>query len=129
MYDLTLYRHYHLILDNIGQPLDSFKCSWNMVHAVCATLISEFFLSGVEVYLSESYTLIAYESAYKCRILHYDISLGNILIISDSNFKGGLLIDWDLSKGMNSQMDRPCRTTCTVSIKFLSICWALMNWT
>jgi hypothetical protein len=27
VYDLTLYCYYHLILDDIGQPLDSFKCS------------------------------------------------------------------------------------------------------
>ena len=129
MYDLTLHCHYHLILDDIGQPLDNFKCSWDMVHAVCATLIGEFFLGGVEVYLSESCTPITHESTYKCRILHCDISPGNILIMSDSNFKGGLLIDWDLSKDMNSQMDRPCHIVHTISIKFLSICQALMNWT
>ena len=127
MYDLTSHRHYRLILNNIGQPLDSFKCNWDMVSTVCAALIGEFFLSGVEVYLSESCTPIAHESTYKCRILHCDISPGNILIMSDSNFEGSLLIDWDLSKDMNSQMDRSHHTACTVSIKFLSIHWALMN--
>ena len=100
-----------------------------MVCAVYTTLIGEFFLSEVEVYLSESYTPIAHESAYKCGILYHDISPRNILIMSDSNFKGGLLIDWDLSKDMNSQMDRPRHTVHTVSIKFLSIRRALMNWT
>jgi len=64
-----------------------------MVHAVCAALIDEFFLGGVEVYLSESCTPVAYKPTYKCGILHYDISPRNILITSDSNFEGHLLID------------------------------------
>jgi hypothetical protein len=56
-YDLTPHRHYRLILDDIGQPLDSFKCSRDMVHAVCATLIGKFFLSRVEVLIISSIAL------------------------------------------------------------------------
>jgi hypothetical protein len=33
-YDLTPHRHYRLILDDVGQPLDSFECSRDMVRAV-----------------------------------------------------------------------------------------------
>jgi hypothetical protein len=32
-YDFTPHCHYRLILDDIGQPLNSFKCSWDMAHA------------------------------------------------------------------------------------------------
>jgi serine/threonine protein kinase len=71
----------------------------------------------VDVYLSESCTPVAHESAYKCGILHRDISPGNILITSDNKFDGGLLIDWDLCKDMNSQVDGPRRAACIVSIK------------
>lgn len=126
-YDLTPHRHYRLILDDIGQPLDSFKCSRDMVRAVCAALIGKFFLSRVEVYLTELYTPVAHESAYKCGILHRDISPGNILITSDNNFDGGLLIDWDLCKDLNSQVSGPRRAARTVRMKFLLIRWVLMN--
>jgi serine/threonine protein kinase len=117
MHNLTPHHHYHLILDDIGQPLDSFKCSQDMVGAVCAALTRKFFLDRVDVYLSESCTPVAHESAYKCGILYRDISPKNILITSDNKFSGGLLIDWDLCKDMNSQVDEPRRTAHTVSIK------------
>ena len=116
-YDLTPHRHYCLILDDIGQPLDSFKCSRDMVRAVCAALIGKFFLDRVDVYLSESCSPIAHKSAYNCGILHCDISPGNVLITSDNNFDGGLLIDWDLCKNINSRLDRPRRAARTVRIK------------
>jgi serine/threonine protein kinase len=116
-YDFTPHRHYRLILDDIGQPLNSFKCSRDMVRAVCAALIGRFFFDGVEVYFSEPYTPVAHESAYKCGILHRDISPGNILITSDNNFDGGLLIDWDLCKDINLQGDKPRRAARTVSFK------------
>ena len=48
-YRLTPQRHYHLILDDIGQPLDSFKCSQDMMRAIHATLIGKVFLDRVEV--------------------------------------------------------------------------------
>jgi Fungal protein kinase len=40
--DLTLHRHYRLILDDIGQPLDSFARSFDMVRAVYAALRGKF---------------------------------------------------------------------------------------
>jgi hypothetical protein len=92
-YDLTPHRHYRLILDDIGQPLDKFKHSHDMVRAVHAALIGKFFFGRVEVYLSDSCTLVAHQATFKCGILHHDISPGNILITSDTRFHGGLLID------------------------------------
>jgi Fungal protein kinase len=117
VYDLTPHCHYCLILDDIGQPFDKFKRSHDMVHAVHAALVGKFFFDRVEVYLSDSCTLVAHQAAFKCGILHCDISPGNILITSDTRFNGGLLIDWDLCKDMNSQVDGPRRAACTVSIK------------
>ena len=70
-----------------------------------------------------------FEPLYNCGILHHDISPGNILITSDKRFDGGLLIDWDLSKDINSQMDEPHHAACIVSIRYLPICWVFMNWT
>ena len=128
-YDLTSHRHYCLILDDIGQPLNSFKYSWDMVRAVYVALLGKCFLNWVGVDLYESFTPVAHESAYKCRILHHDISPRNVLITFNSNFNGGLLIDWDLCKDLNSQVGRPRRAMCTVRIEYLSIHGALMNWT
>ncbi|KAN0114005.1 hypothetical protein V8E52_007154, partial [Russula decolorans] len=76
--EFTPHRHYRIVLDTIGIPLEQFKCSRDMVRAIHASLI-------------------AHEAAYtRCGILHRDISPSNILI--SDNVDGGLLIDWDLCK-------------------------------
>lgn len=49
-YDLTTHRHYRLILDDIGQPLDQFDRSQDMASAVYAALKGKSFVRGVEVY-------------------------------------------------------------------------------
>ena len=41
----TPHRHYHIVLNTIGTPLKHFKCSRDMVHAIHAGLIGEFFRS------------------------------------------------------------------------------------
>ncbi|KAI9433375.1 hypothetical protein F5148DRAFT_113471 [Russula earlei] len=95
------HRHYRLILDDIGQPLNSFDCSREMVRAVYAALI-------------------AHESAYRCGFLHRDISARNILITHDDKFDGGLLIDWDLCRDMNSQVDGPRRAARAGTWQFMA---------
>ncbi|KAI9456121.1 hypothetical protein BJY52DRAFT_1104875, partial [Lactarius psammicola] len=75
------HRHYCLVLNTIGRKLDNFKCSWEMVNAVHTSLIT-------------------HKAAYNIGVLHHDISVGNIMIVDNDepNIKGGILIDWDLSK-------------------------------
>lgn len=46
-YDFIQHRHYRLVLDDIGKPLDRFKCSRDMVRAVRAALIGKFFLGRI----------------------------------------------------------------------------------
>ena len=128
-YGLTRHRHYRLILDDIGQPLEGFKCSRDMVRAVRAALIGKFVIGRVEVYVAERGTRVAHKHAYKCGILHRDISPGNILITSDERFEGGLLIDWDLSKDINSESDKGRRATRTVRMECVRIWWILTSWT
>ncbi|KAI9432886.1 hypothetical protein BJY52DRAFT_1078631, partial [Lactarius psammicola] len=78
--DFTPHRHHRLILDDIGKRLEMFQCSRDMVRAILTALI-------------------AHRDAYeKCRVLHRDISVNNILLMECSRFGGGLLIDWDLCK-------------------------------
>ena len=48
-------------------------------------------------------TSVAHTAAYdKTRILHRDVSAGNILITDNG---GGILIDWDLSKKVKEHAD------------------------
>ena len=57
---------------------------------------------------------VAHTAAYnKTRILHRDISAGNILI---NDKGGGILIDWDLSKKVKDDTDqKPRQHSRTVS--------------
>jgi hypothetical protein len=41
--EFTPHRHYRIVLDTIGTPLEHFKCSRDMVRAIKASLIGEFF--------------------------------------------------------------------------------------
>jgi serine/threonine protein kinase len=127
--EFTPHRHYHIVLDTIGTPLERFKCSWDMVCAIHVSLIGEFFGSwNICFTLMDKVTTIAHEAAYThCGILHHDISPSNILI--SDNYDGGLLNDWDLCKNVNSIEHKACRTARTVRIECLLVCTAvLMNW-
>ncbi|KAI9444414.1 hypothetical protein BJY52DRAFT_1194324 [Lactarius psammicola] len=86
---LTPHRHYRLVLDTIGRKLENFSRSWELVNAIHASLV-------------------AHEAACKVGVLHCDISVGNIMIVDDDepNIKGGILIDWDLSKVINPPEER-----------------------
>ena len=104
-----------------------------MVRAIRASLIGEFFGSrNVCFTLMDGVTTIAHRAAYElCNILHCDISPSNILI-SKENAGGGLLIDWDLCKHINSTERKARRAARTVRIECLFICTGstagLMNW-
>ncbi|KAN0123635.1 Protein kinase-like domain containing protein, partial [Russula decolorans] len=94
------HRHYRIVLDTIGIPLEQFKCSRDMVRAIRASLI-------------------AHEAAYtRCGILHCDISPSNILI--SDNVDGGLLIDWDLCKNVNSTEHKARRAARTGTWQFMA---------
>lgn len=71
---------------------------------------------------------IAHQAAYEhCGILHCDISPSNILITKESG--GGLLIDWDLCKHVNSSEGNAHRAAHVVRMIHLLICTAvLMDW-
>jgi len=59
--------------------------------------------------------LVAHTEAYNnAGILHRDVSVGNI-IISD---RGGLLIDWDLSREVDRLLQVPRQPFRTVSLTF-----------
>ncbi|KAF9023916.1 hypothetical protein BDZ89DRAFT_1069580 [Hymenopellis radicata] len=95
--------HYRLVLGTIGVPISRFPSTWIMVNAIyCA--------------------LIAHEMAFKlAKILHRDISVGNILILPNGK---GVLIDWELSKDLDQNVPRTYERTGT-SWQFLSV--RLMN--
>ena len=80
----------------------------------------------------DNVTTIAHEAAYRrCGILHRDISPSNILISEGNESKdgGGLLIDWDLCKNVNSTEHKARCASRTVRIEWLLICTAvLINW-
>ncbi|KAH8998186.1 hypothetical protein EDB92DRAFT_2111982 [Lactarius akahatsu] len=68
------YVHYRLVLETLGSPLYTFKSTRELCKVI-RDAITE-----------------AYE---RVKILHRDVSAGNILITEDGS---GILIDWDLSK-------------------------------
>ncbi|KAH7887107.1 hypothetical protein F5I97DRAFT_1106621 [Phlebopus sp. FC_14] len=76
---LTGHVHYRIVLGVVGRKLTTFKSTKELVQALLDALSAHW---------------AAYEVA---KILHRDISSGNIIITEDGR---GLLIDWDLSKSL-----------------------------
>ncbi|KAF9231547.1 hypothetical protein BU15DRAFT_55980, partial [Melanogaster broomeanus] len=74
---VTPFIHYRLVLDVVGRPLTSFRCTKELVGGV---------LDAMKAHWS------AYEVL---QLLHRDISPGNIILTEDGR---GLLIDWELAK-------------------------------
>jgi serine/threonine protein kinase len=61
---------------------------------------------------------LAHRDAFGAKVLHRDLSPGNIIIDSNGN---GLLIDWDLSKPLDvNNKTFPRRATRTVRVKAVS---------
>ncbi|KAF9234156.1 hypothetical protein BU15DRAFT_52925 [Melanogaster broomeanus] len=74
---VTPFIHYRLVLDVVGRPLTSFRCTKELVGGVLDAMKAHRF---------------AYEVL---QLLHRDISPGNIILTEDGR---GLLIDWELAK-------------------------------
>ncbi|KAF8524399.1 hypothetical protein BU17DRAFT_63383 [Hysterangium stoloniferum] len=79
---IRTFRHYRLVLREIGRDLLSFVSTKELVTAMRDAVVAH------------------RHAFYGARILHRDISAGNILITSSGR---GLLIDWDLSKSTDAE--------------------------
>ncbi|RPD54528.1 hypothetical protein L226DRAFT_471918, partial [Lentinus tigrinus ALCF2SS1-7] len=86
----TLYHpfiHFRLVLKEVCRHLEEFRNSYQLLQAV-------------------TYAYVAHQMIWEaCKLLHRDISVGNILIHNprddsdpDSDYVVGLLADWDLAK-------------------------------
>ncbi|KAH8913879.1 hypothetical protein BT69DRAFT_1254531, partial [Atractiella rhizophila] len=77
-------RHYRIVLEEVGEPLNRFKSTWELVK-----VMSDAFTG----------TIVAHRDAVeKAEILHRDVSFGNILLVRAGDEVRGLLIDWELAK-------------------------------
>ncbi|KAI0311259.1 hypothetical protein OF83DRAFT_1177768 [Amylostereum chailletii] len=90
------HQRYRIVLGVVGRPLDSFKSTFELCQAIADAVEGEFaFLN----YDHDADHLPAHGQAYTLlKILHRDISAGNIIITDDGR---GLLIDWDLCRDLN----------------------------
>ncbi|KAL7277796.1 hypothetical protein ACG7TL_008739 [Trametes sanguinea] len=85
---LKTHRHYRLVVREVGLPLKEFPCGRVLVWCIRDAII-------------------AHQDAYeKAKIMHRDISVGNILIIPPTGKDGkttyqGVLADWELSKRLD----------------------------
>ncbi|KAL7277786.1 hypothetical protein ACG7TL_008729 [Trametes sanguinea] len=85
---LKTHRHYRLVVKEVGLPLKQFPCGRILVWSIRDAII-------------------AHQDAYeKAKMMHRDISVGNILIIPTTGNDGkttyqGLLADWELSKRLD----------------------------
>ncbi|KAF9475141.1 hypothetical protein BDN70DRAFT_957985 [Pholiota conissans] len=90
---------YRMTLLAIGWRLDDYYCTKNFVSAV-------------------KDAMEAHDDAYfKAKVLHRDISAGNILLTS----KGGLLIDWDMSVMIDPKPQIARRPKRTGTWQFMSV--------
>ncbi|RDB23435.1 hypothetical protein Hypma_009358 [Hypsizygus marmoreus] len=80
--DVRPHSHYRIIFEEIGLELTSFTSSKQLVTVARDALVA---------------LVAAYQ---KAKILHQDISSGNILITSEGR---GLLIDWDHARRINTE--------------------------
>ncbi|KAJ2982567.1 hypothetical protein NUW54_g10735 [Trametes sanguinea] len=105
---MKAHRHYRLVVKEVGLPLQEFPCGGILVWAI---------RDAVK----------AHEDAYKkARVMHRDISVGNILIIppNHKNKKStyqGLLADWELSKGLDDYKVKARHPDRTGTWQFMSV--------
>jgi len=110
--ELVPHHHYRLVLDVIGDSLTQFSSTYEMLRCVLDALECTYFLD-ILIYSFLTLRAAGHEDAFNAGVLHRDISVGNILIVNGR----GLLIDWDLSKRLNSPIPNDCirQPTRTVS--------------
>ncbi|KAF9537225.1 hypothetical protein CPC08DRAFT_824729 [Agrocybe pediades] len=82
-------KHIRFVTDKVGLPIEDFKCSKDFFKAVY-----DAFLAHKRVYL-------------KCKILHRDVSLHNILVTEEGV---GFLNDWDLARTVEEIESGPRQT-------------------
>ncbi|KAJ2965410.1 hypothetical protein NUW54_g14128 [Trametes sanguinea] len=104
---LKTHQHYRLVVREVGVPLKDFPSGDVLVAAVVDAIV-------------------AHEEAYEtARVVHRDISVGNILILpgSDGTIQGyrGLLADWELSKKRDDEQKEPRHPDRTGTWQFMSV--------
>jgi hypothetical protein len=84
--------HYRMTLHAVGESLTGFASSREFVGAIADAMEGMYDRSITRIYDSE-FLATAHDDAYfAARILHRDISVGNILFADN---KKGMLVDWD----------------------------------
>jgi hypothetical protein len=96
---LRVHCHYRLVLGSVGQPLKSFFSTWELVNAVKCALIGNILCISITLITDDCSSPAHRDAATKAKILHRDISLGNIMIMGED----GMLIDWELSKRIDQE--------------------------
>ncbi|KAF8176473.1 hypothetical protein BJ912DRAFT_699372 [Pholiota molesta] len=94
-------RHYRMTLEVVGRGLTQFESSHQFISAIADAME-------------------AHDGAFfDCRVLHRDISVGNIIITDEGS---GLLIDWDLCLKLDDDNPSPIprRPTRTGTWQFMS---------
>ncbi|KAF8514450.1 hypothetical protein BU17DRAFT_94560 [Hysterangium stoloniferum] len=96
---IRTFRHYRLVLREIGRDLLSFDSTKELATAMRDAVAAH------------------RHAFYDAKILHRDISAGNILITSSGR---GLLIDWDLSKSTDAEASVPALAERTGTWHFMA---------
>jgi hypothetical protein len=78
----TTYRHYRIVFDTVGRPLDEFRSSHEFICAMKAALEGEIPVFLV-VSLCNPTLIIAHQGAVNAGVLHRDISVWNIMIADE----------------------------------------------
>ncbi|OSD00245.1 hypothetical protein PYCCODRAFT_1371632 [Trametes coccinea BRFM310] len=107
---MKAHRHYRLVVKEVGLPLQEFPCGRILVWAILFLIC-----------------LAAHQDAYeKAKVMHRDISVGNILILppnaenKQSTYRG-LLADWELSKPLDHYMSDARHPDRTGTWQFMSV--------